>query len=369
MRTTTIAASLIFAALVLAIGSSVHARADVAPSWDPAAAAARLDSRMTWWMEWPSAARDHDTFCVSCHSALPYAIARPALRSTMHDQSLSPAEKRLIDNVVKRVRLGNDAAPFYPDQRNGLPKTSESRGTEAILNATILSTRDGASGRLSDDARTAFANLWALQMKTGDLAGAWAWLNFRYEPWEAPSSPYFGASIAAIAVGRAPGKYASDPAIQDNVTALKRYLGKQLDQQSLFNRVMALWASTALDGVLTVADRDRIIEECVRQQREDGGWSTASLAAYQRVDGSSLDTASDGYATGLITLALEEATAATARPAIQRGLDWLRLHQDKTSGGWTAVSLNKQRDPSTPPAQFMNDAATAYAVLALARAR
>jgi len=49
-------------------------------SWDQKAAAAYLDQRQSWWMEWPKAARDHDTFCVSCHTAVPYALSRPALR-------------------------------------------------------------------------------------------------------------------------------------------------------------------------------------------------------------------------------------------------------------------------------------------------
>ena len=40
-------------------------------------------------------------------------------------------------------------------------------------------------------------------MKTRPNAGAWTWLNFNYEPWESPNSPYFGASLAALAVGSA----------------------------------------------------------------------------------------------------------------------------------------------------------------------
>ncbi len=60
-----------------------QAQAGDAKSWDRKAAAAYLDARMSWWESWPSAARDHETFCVSCHTSLPYAMARPALRSSL----------------------------------------------------------------------------------------------------------------------------------------------------------------------------------------------------------------------------------------------------------------------------------------------
>jgi hypothetical protein len=53
---------------------------------------------------------------------------------------------------------------------------------------------------------------------------------------------------------------------------------------------------------------------------------------------------------------------------VQQGLRWLIAHQDKATGRWLASSLNKERDPSTEPAKFMNDVATAYAVLALTSA-
>jgi hypothetical protein len=33
-------------------------------SWDHKSAAAYLDQRASWWMDWPKAARDHETFCV-----------------------------------------------------------------------------------------------------------------------------------------------------------------------------------------------------------------------------------------------------------------------------------------------------------------
>ena len=115
----------------------------------------------------------------------------------------------MLDDVIKRVSLWREVEPFYPDQTRGLPKTSESRGTESVLNALVLATRDAHVGQPSDDARAAFDNMWALQFRSGDLSGGWAWLNFHNEPWEANDSPYFGAALAAIAVGREPGAYAS----------------------------------------------------------------------------------------------------------------------------------------------------------------
>ena len=60
----------------------------------------------------------------------------------------------MLEDVTKRVRMWKEIEPFYPDQLRGLPKTSESRGTEAILNAVILSTRD-ARARLDERRRPA----------------------------------------------------------------------------------------------------------------------------------------------------------------------------------------------------------------------
>src|SRR5205823_6137536 len=183
-----------------------------------------------------------------------------------------------------------EVAPFYPDQLRGIPKTSESRGTEAILNALVLANRDAEDGRLSEDTRTAFRNLWALQMRIGDLAGAWAWLDFHYEPWESRDGPYFGAAMAALAVGMAPGEYAATSDVQENMKLLRDYFQREYPRQPLFNRLMVLWASAKAPGLLTPDQRGAIVEAALGAQRDDGGWSTASLGTYKRMDGSALDT-------------------------------------------------------------------------------
>jgi squalene-hopene/tetraprenyl-beta-curcumene cyclase len=345
-----------------------EAETEAVDAWDARAAAAYLDQRQTWWSNWPNADREGAS-CVSCHTTLPYALARPALRGALKERSRPAAEAQLLENVVKRVRAWKDVAPYYPDQTRRLPKTAESRGTEAILNASILAGRDASDGALTDDTRVAFSNLWALQMKTGDLTGAWAWLYFRLEPWEGAESAYFGATLAAAALGTAPGGYAATPQIQDNVKLLRGYLTKQLDRQPTFNRLMLLWVGACLSGVITPAQRTALVAEAFAKQQSDGGWSMSSLGSWKRTDGSVMDVVSDGYATGLAVFALQQAGVPSTDARLEKGLRWLVQHQDKTTGKWTATSLNRHRDPESDAGRFMSDAATAYAALALASAR
>jgi len=329
------------------------------------AAAVYLDNRLDWWVHWPNAARDHDTSCVSCHTALPYALARPALHRVLVETQPAPSEFILLTNVTKRVRLWKEVEPFYPDQTRGLPKTSESRGTESVLNALVLAIYDASSSVLSEDLQQAFRNMWALQFRAGELKGAWAWLNFHYEPWESNGSGYFGACLAALAVGTAPGNYAANPDIQDQLKLLRDYLQQRADSEHLFNRAMVLWASSKLSGVLTPMQRQAIIEAAIAKQHEDGGWSMSDLGPWRRSDSTPLETSSDGYATGLITLALQNGGLQRTDVHVSRALTWLLQHQDSATGMWSASSLNKKRDPETDPGKFMSDAATAYAVLAL----
>jgi squalene-hopene/tetraprenyl-beta-curcumene cyclase len=77
-----------------------------------------------------------------------------------------------LDDVVKGVLRWRDVEPFYPDQVNGLAKTSESRGMEAVLNARWRH----ATALRADQAtrRMAFGNMWALQFRGGKRAGSWA---------------------------------------------------------------------------------------------------------------------------------------------------------------------------------------------------
>jgi len=333
--------------------------------WSGKAAAGYLDGRIDWWMTWPSAARDHGTFCISCHTALPYAIGRPALRTVLGEHAPSASEQKLIDNVTKRVRMWKEVEPFYPDQTRGAPKTAESRGTEAILNALILANYDAAAGKLSADTRLALDNMWGLQLKTGDDQGAWSWLQFHNAPWEGDSQ-YWGATLAALAVGTAPGDYRSMPEIQPDLQWLRDYLVRERQAQVLLNRVILVWASVKVPGLLTPEQRKSIMEEALGKQQADGGFSlSAFVGNWKRHDNTPLETKSDGLATGVVALVAQQAGVGREEKRLCRALDWLGANQEPADGRWLAYSLNKRRDLESDAGRFMSDAATAYAVLAL----
>jgi len=366
------------AALALSLTAWLAATAIVGsnePAWNAAAAGAYLDQRQAWWMTWPTAARDQQTSCVSCHTALPYALARPALRTALGETAPSATERKMLDGITRRVRLWKEVEPFYDDQTRGLPKTSESRGTESILNALVLARYDAAAGAsqydprtvsLSADTRAAFANMWALQFKTGATKGAWAWLNFHNAPWESDESHYWGATLAAIAVATTPGGYQSAPEIQANLALLRGFLSGEFARQPLANRAFVLWAASKLPGLLTDDQQQSVIRDLEAQQREDGGWSLTTLAAWTpRRDKTPFEQKSDGYATGLVTFALQQGGIARPHASVKKGVAWLLANQGRTDGSWPAYSLNRQRDLTTDIGRFMSDAATAYAVLAL----
>jgi squalene-hopene/tetraprenyl-beta-curcumene cyclase len=337
-----------------------------AASWNPQAAATYLDRRADWWMSWPQAARDHGTFCVSCHTTLPYALARPFLRDGEMEAQPTERERRIVHNVRARVRLWSAAAPYYGAHGNTPLKAVESRGTEAVLNALVLADADARTGRLSDDTRLAFEHMWALQQTAGPQAGAWPWLQFDLDPWEGGHGEYFGAALAALAIACAPQAYASTPAIQIGAARLRAYLDREFASQPLSNRALVLWASSRMPALLSAQQRAGAVADLQRAQKYDGGWSLETIDRISTGVLRRVTARSDGYATGLAVLALS-VDGPPGDPHVARGLAWLRQHQDPADGSWPAHSLNTNH-PSPDSEQFMSDAATAFAVLALARA-
>jgi squalene-hopene/tetraprenyl-beta-curcumene cyclase len=197
------------------------------------------------------------------------------------------------------------------------------------------------------------------------------------EPWEANDSRYFGAALAAIATGIAPEDYRSSSGIQANVHLLSDYLKRNADKQSMMNRVVLLWASVKLPGLLEPERQKTLIREITNDQQSDGGWALSSHAWPEgwslhsmvrrrlRSDWTRQNAESDGYATGLVTFVLQEVGESPQDSSVKRGLSWLARNQSADDGSWPSSSLNQRRNPSSNVGHFMRDAATAYAVLAL----
>jgi squalene-hopene/tetraprenyl-beta-curcumene cyclase len=358
---------------LLAILPQRPALADDAPGWSMDKAAAYLDEREKTWFAFSSADRGEGatkTSCVSCHTVLPCALARPVLRKRMGIGEPTTYEKKLLAQTKMRVEAWGDLDSdklglFYGFSAQ---KKKESWGTEAVLNAVILAFDDRHRGEKqpSDVTRRAFANLWKVQVRDGGEKGSWDWLDFQLEPWESRKARYFGAALAGVAVGTAPGYFTTGDrgAVEAPVTLLRNFLKGNFASQNLYNRAWALWASAKLSGVLRKDEQRKVIGELFEKQREDGGWSLASLGAFARRDGSVQERTSDGYATGLVVHVLQMVGGPKDNPKIARGLAWLRKNQSAT-GSWRGVSMNKKRSPTTHVGMFMSDVATAYAVLAL----
>ena len=369
MRTRIAAASLalLFTIALLTRTPPVRAaHSATASSWNQPAAAHFLDSRELWWQAWPRAQKDHGTLCISCHTVVPYAMVRPALSRDLGDAALPSPEQVMLASVEKRVTEWSTMTPFYLDAKYGPGKTAESHSTEAVLNAVILSSYDAARGQLRPVTRAAFDHAWDLQESAGPLAGAWKWQDFHLGPWESSESGYQGAALLYLEALNLPGAYAQEPSAQPHIIALRDYLRRNYAAQPLLNQIYILWASAKDPQLLAPAERRLLLATLRANRRPDGGFRSASLDPRARVDHTAQPDTSDGYATGLVALALEAIHTPRRDPTLAAALDWLTQHQ-QPDGSWSAASLNKQRDPSSDPALFMTDAATAYAALALAQ--
>ena len=363
---------LCFSALVS--GAASHAASDAAATskpaanWSPVEAAKYLDSRELWWQEWPQAQKDHGTVCISCHTQIPYALARPLLRHQLGETAISAPEQAMLASIRKRVALGDQATTFYTDAEHGAGKTLESRNAEQVFNALILASYDAQTGHLRPSTRTALDRIWTSQVATGPKAGAWIWQNFHFSPWEAPESEYFGAAMAAMAVAIAPDNYRDTLAIQANLALLRGYLEREASTQPLANSALLLWVSSRWPGMIPASEQAALERDLVAKQQANGGWSLATLGqgTWKRHDSSPFETRSDGYATAIAVLALRESGhAAALQTSLQRGVAWLLANQNPATGQWPAWSVNVKRDPDSDVGKFMSDAATGFAVLAL----
>ena len=111
-------------------------------------------SVQTWWMSWDVAQREGETFCISCHTAVPYALARSALRiGGWRDSARAPRRGAAAQRHGAVSGCGQKWRPNVWS-RGGRKRSS------TVLSSQVDDARDS---RLSDDARLAFDHLWEMQ--------------------------------------------------------------------------------------------------------------------------------------------------------------------------------------------------------------
>jgi len=313
--------------------------------WNPALAAKYLDDRQREWFAWPRA-QSADGPCVSCHTGMPYLIARPALRRLLKEGGETSYERGLRD------RLASHAG----DKPKGALQ-----GVETIMAAMFVAD--------AEPRRKTFEQLWLLQQNDGPLKGGFQWYNANLDPWETPPQFRYGAALAALALGRAPSEIRSTPEAGRSIRGLSEFLNDDLTSRPLHVRLAVLWASTTLPSLIGAETKRTIVDEVLKHQQRDGGWSLDSLGPWDEHSSAppSLDRAgSNSYATAFTTYVLQQAGDKNARASTSRALAWLRDHQDRTTGAWPAVSMNKTYPSGSMEEKFLQDAATAFAAAALA---
>jgi squalene-hopene/tetraprenyl-beta-curcumene cyclase len=298
----------------------------IAAAFSPAKAAEYLDGVGVNWTR--------DKKCITCHTNLPYMLARPLLPG---DAGWKEVREFLETDVGSWSSGGKPRGEAY-----------------VVVTAFALAFHDRqGGGGLRPATRAALDRMWKGQKPTGE----WNWLKCNWPPME--HDDYYGATIAALAVGVAPGDYAQTDAAKAGVERLRAYF-KKTPAPDLHHRAMLLWASTKLGGLLSAEERKKVVAELKGKQRADGSWALPALGTYKRHDGTDNDPAGpgDGYATGLAVYVLRQAGVSADDPAVVAGVTWLKGNQ-RESGRWYTRSLNNDK------AHHVTNAGTAFAVLAL----
>ncbi|MCU1236805.1 MAG: putative squalene-hopene cyclase [Candidatus Solibacter sp.] len=308
----------------------------VCADWNPKLAAEYLDARQKEWFEWPKANAGAKP-CISCHTSVTYLMARPALRKALGESGPTAYESGLLKSLTDRVEKREPAA-------------AASLGVESVLAALLVGSEQ------------ALDRMWALQIKEGDAKGSWHWFSLNDDPWEMPESNFYGATLAAMALAGAPAEYRERPAVKERAAELTAFLRSGQAGQPLHNRVMLLLASKKMPEVLTADARRSVVEALWQRQQADGGWTMASLGPFKVQEGAPRQEGSNGYATALVAYVMGQ--TEPGNPKLKKAQGWLRTHQNE-AGYWAAVSMNKVYPAGSMESKFMNDAATAFATMAL----
>jgi hypothetical protein len=332
---------LTFVALLVATTSTLSAE------WNPELAARYLDGRQKEWFAWKTA-MSPDGPCVSCHTGMTYLLARPALRNRLKESQPTMYEVGLLDRL--RAKVGEKPP-------GGL------QSVEVIFSAMFLSRADAVQ-TMSAHTRKAFDQLWTLQGGAGASKGGWRWYAVNLDPWENAESHFLGSSLAAVALTQTPAEYRNTPQVRDQAAALNTYLLDSIGSRRLHDRLALLLARSFIPDSV----RQSITNDAFSRQQPDGGWTIESLGPWMTHPDAPPSSGTNAYATAFTAVALLRGGVPSSDPKLAKALTWLQSHQDPASGAWAAVSMNKRYPDGSMESRFMQDAATAFASLALIEA-
>jgi squalene-hopene/tetraprenyl-beta-curcumene cyclase len=334
--------------LTLAATSGVSAQAPaptrkLAPNSAKEPLAARLSlARSAEFLDAAALSWTQQRKCGSCHTSYPYLMARPMLGD--------PKAPALLQ---MRKFFGDRVAGWDKDGKGaGLPAGTEGV-TEVVATAATLAFHDAQStGKLHPLTRQALDRMWTLQQKDG----SWTWNKHWLPPLE--HDDYYGVVFAAVGVSYAPDNYLETDKARAGLAKLRKYFQAN-KAPDLHHKIMLLWASLKIEGLLTDAERKGTVKELLALQRPDGGWSLPSLGSWKRHNDQPNDsTTSDGYGTGFVVYVLRQAGVSADNAQLKRGVAWLKANQ-RESGRWFTRSLSNDR------AHYITNAGTAFAVMAL----
>ena len=278
--------------------------------------------------------------CATCHTNMPYLMARPALAPVLPDSG--------------EVRSFFEE---YPKVRWAERKLSEKQGFWPVVVATGLTFHDlQSTGKLSEVTREVLDLMWTVQREDG----GWRWPDCDYAPMEIDD--HYGVTLAAVTTGIAPDGYAETPAAKAGLENLRRFL-KNDPPKSLHHRAMIAWCSKRIDGIASQEERVRTRDELLALQLPDGGWSTSSFLTdwkgLEIVEGRPLQIkTSDGYGTGFVIVVARELGIPAGDPRLQKGIQWIKANQ-RESGKWFT------RSPVVEARNLISNVGSAYVILAL----
>jgi len=276
--------------------------------------------------------------CAACHVNMGYMFARPALNSVLKG---SGEVRGLFEEYV--TRRWKERPP---------PNVQETVVVASGLAFNDLQT----TGRLHPITRQALRVMWDFQRKDG----GWTWRNDGYPPTE--YDEHYGVTLAALTTGIAPDRYVETEEAHRGLGKIRVFL-KNNPPPSLHHRAMIAWASCYVSELMDERQRAETLDELLKLQRPDGGWSTPGLLAdwkgLKRLDGKPHDTrTSDAYATGFTIIVARELGVSSNNPQLRRGIDWL-LSNQRASGKWFC------RSPAKDSRHYFSNFGSAFAILAL----